>query len=56
VPQTPRARVRQIEALFVQVLVMAREMGVLKLGTVALDGTSAYSDGYQPGIPTQSSR
>jgi transposase len=25
----------QIEALFVQVLVMAREMGVLKLGTVA---------------------
>lgn len=29
----------QIEALFVEVLMMAREMGVLKLGTVALDGT-----------------
>jgi transposase len=29
----------QIEALFVQVLGLAREMGVLKLGTVALDGT-----------------
>jgi len=30
---------KQIEALFVQVLGVAREMGVLKLGTVALDGT-----------------
>jgi len=29
----------QIEALFVQVLQLAREMGMLKLGTVALDGT-----------------
>jgi transposase len=29
----------RIEALFVQVLGVAREMGVLKLGTVALDGT-----------------
>jgi transposase len=29
----------QIEALFVQVLLLAREIGVLKLGTVALDGT-----------------
>jgi len=29
----------QIEVLFVQVLTMAREMGMLKLGTVALDGT-----------------
>src|ERR1700689_3474625 len=29
----------QIEKLFVQVLGVAREMGVLKLGTVALDGT-----------------
>jgi len=25
--------------VFVQVLMLAREMGVLKLGTVALDGT-----------------
>ncbi len=29
----------EIEALFVQVLLLAREMGVLKMGTVALDGT-----------------
>jgi transposase len=28
----------QIEALFIKVL-LAREMGVLKLGTIALDGT-----------------
>jgi transposase len=35
---------RQIEALFVQVLVMAREMGMLKLGTVALDGTKIHAD------------
>ena len=29
----------EIEALFAQVLLLAREMGVLKMGTVALDGT-----------------
>lgn len=29
----------ELQALFVQVLVIAREMGVLKLGTVSLDGT-----------------
>ena len=29
----------QIKRLFEQVLLLAREMGVLKLGTVALDGT-----------------
>src|SRR3954454_17224678 len=34
----------QIEAQFVQVLVMAREMGVLKLGTVALDGTTIHAN------------
>jgi transposase len=34
----------QIEALFVQVLRMAREMGVLKLGTVALDGTKIHAN------------
>ena len=34
----------QIEALFVQVLGMAREMGVLKLGTVALDGTRIHAN------------
>ena len=39
-----RRFLKQIEALFVQVLVMAREMGVLKLGTVALDGTKIHAN------------
>src|SRR5918997_1054978 len=34
----------QIEALFVQVLLLARELGVLQLGTVALDGTKIHAD------------
>jgi len=34
----------QIEALFVQVLMLAREMGMLKLGTVALDGTKIHAN------------
>jgi transposase len=34
----------QIEALFVQVLLLAREMGVLKLGAVALDGTKIHAN------------
>src|SRR6202166_5114990 len=34
-----RRFLKEIEGLFVQVLVLAREMGVLKMGTVGLDGT-----------------
>jgi len=34
----------EIEALFVQVLLLAREMGLLKLGTVALDGTKIHAN------------
>ena len=34
----------QIEASFVQVLGLAREMGMLKLGTVALDGTKIHAN------------
>src|ERR1700733_15187020 len=34
----------QIETLFVQVLVLAREMGVVRLGTVALDGTKIHAN------------
>ena len=34
----------QIEALFVQVLLLARELGVLQLGTVALDGTKIHAN------------
>jgi transposase len=39
-----RRFVRQIETLFVQVLGVAREMGVLQLGTVALDGTKIHAN------------
>ncbi len=38
-----RRFLQQIEALFVQVL-LARELGVLKLGTVALDGTKIHAN------------
>ena len=34
----------QIEAIFVQVLGYAREMGLLKLGTVSLDGTKVHAN------------
>jgi transposase len=39
-----RRFLKEIEALFVQVLLLAREMGVLKLGTVALDGTKVHAN------------
>ena len=39
-----RRFLQQIEALFVQVLGVAREMGVLKMGTVALDGTKIHAN------------
>jgi transposase len=39
-----RRFVAEIETLFVGVLVLAREMGMLKLGTVALDGTKLHAN------------
>jgi len=39
-----RRFLKPVEALFVQVLGLAREMGVLKLGTVALDGTKMHAN------------
>jgi transposase len=57
-----RRFLREIEGLFVQVLLLAREMGVLKLGTVGLDGTkihanasrhSALSDAYAGKLEAQ---
>ncbi len=39
-----RRFLKQIEALFIEVLVVARELGVLKLGTVALDGTKIHAN------------
>jgi transposase len=42
---TFRRRFRaEIEGLFVQVLELAREMGMLKMGTVALDGTKIHAN------------
>src|SRR5712664_2683791 len=35
---------KEIEGLFVQVLLLAREMGMLKLGTVGLDGTKIHAN------------
>ena len=35
---------KEIEALFVRVLMLAREMGVLEMGTVALDGTKIHAN------------
>jgi transposase len=39
-----RRFLKHIEALFVEVLKLAREMGLLKLGTVALDGTKMHAN------------
>ena len=39
-----RRFLKQIEKLFVQVLLLAREMGMLKMGTVALDGTKVHAN------------
>jgi transposase len=39
-----RRFLKEIEGLFVQVLALAREMGMLKMGTVALDGTKIHAN------------
>jgi transposase len=39
-----RRFLKEIEALFVEVLKLARQMGVLKMGTVALDGTKIHAN------------
>src|SRR5690242_18495790 len=39
-----RRFLKPIEALFVEVLRLAREMGVMKLGTIAIDGTKMHAD------------
>ena len=45
--------VPEIEALFVQVLKIARQMKLLKLGTVALDGTKLHAQQVTPICPQQ---
>lgn len=44
-----RRFLKEIEALFVQVLLLAREMGVLRMGTVALDGTKLHANASRHG-------
>ena len=39
-----RRFLEEIEALFVQVLLLAREMGVLKMGTIGLDGAKIHAN------------
>jgi transposase len=39
-----RRFLKEIEGLFVKILLLAREMGVLSLGTVALDGTKIHAN------------
>src|SRR6266853_1794108 len=39
-----RRFLKEIEGVFVQVLALAREMGMLKMGTVALDGTKIHAN------------
>ena len=39
-----RRFLKEIEGLFVKVLELAREMGMLKMGTVALDGTKIHAN------------
>jgi transposase len=39
-----RRFLKEIEALFVQVLQLARELGVLKMGTIGLDGTKIHAN------------
>jgi transposase len=43
-----RRFLKEIEALFVAVLLVAREMGVLKMGTVALDGAKIHANASRP--------
>src|SRR5271169_2342524 len=39
-----RRFLKEIQGLFVQVLLLAREMGMLKMGTVGLDGTKIHAN------------
>jgi transposase len=55
-----RRFLKEIEGLFVRVLELAREMGMLKLGTVALDGTKIHANASRHsalsyGLPTGAS-
>jgi transposase len=49
-----RRFLKQIEGRFVQVLLLAGEMGLLKMGTVGLDGTKLHANAsrHEPRFPT----
>src|SRR3954447_24877501 len=43
-PRIARTFLPELKNLFVQVLLLAQEAGVLKLGTISLDGTKIHAD------------
>src|SRR5205807_6785387 len=43
-PRIARTFLPELKDLFVQVLLLAQEAGVLKLGTISLDGTKVHAD------------
>jgi hypothetical protein len=43
-PRIARTFLPELKDLFVQVLLLAQEAGVLKLGTISLDGTKIHAD------------
>src|SRR2546421_11609734 len=43
-PRIARTFLPELKNLFVQVLLLAQEAGVLKLGTISLDGTKVHAD------------
>ena len=43
-PRIARTFLPELRDLFVQVLLLAQEAGVLKLGTISLDGTKIHAD------------
>src|SRR5438876_11309129 len=43
-PRIARTFLPELKDLFVQVLLLAQEAGVLKLGTISLDGTKLHAD------------
>ena len=43
-PRIARTFLPELKDLFVQILLLAQEAGVLKLGTISLDGTKVHAD------------
>ena len=43
-PRIARTFLPELKNLFVQVLLLAQEAGILKSGTISLDGTKVHAD------------